>query len=127
MARRRKNFQQVPAFTKWLMLLVSLLLPAGCGKKKEAPPPLPKVTVAQPVRREVVDYLELTGNTQAVNTVQLVARVAGYLDKVLFRDGQMVRKGDPLFIIQQSTYEASVRQADGQALALKAQLEYAQK
>jgi hypothetical protein len=45
------------------------------------------------------DYLELTGNTQAIYTVQLVARVAGYLEQVLFQDGQIVKKGQPLFII----------------------------
>ena len=85
------------------------------------------MTVAQPVRRVVTDSLELTGNTQAIYTVQLVARVAGYLEKVLFQDGQLVKKGQPLFLIQQNTYEASLRQAEAQILLQQAQLEYAQK
>ncbi|GLI38936.1 MexE family multidrug efflux RND transporter periplasmic adaptor subunit [Geobacter hydrogenophilus] len=84
------------------------------------------MTVSHPVKREVTDYLELTGNTQAVNSVQLVARVPGYLEKVFFRDGQMVNNGQPLFQIQRNTYEASLRQAEGQVMALRSQLEYAE-
>jgi RND family efflux transporter MFP subunit len=75
----------------------------------------------------VTDYLELTGNTQAIYTVQLVARVAGYLEKVLFVDGQMVKKGQTLFLIQQNTYQDALRQAEAQILLQRAQLEYAEK
>jgi RND family efflux transporter MFP subunit len=75
----------------------------------------------------VTDYLELTGNTQAVMTVQLVARVAGYLEKVFFQDGQIVKNGQPLFLIQQNTYQDALQQAEGQVLLQKAQLEYAEK
>jgi RND family efflux transporter MFP subunit len=82
--------------------------------------------VAQPAQRVVTDYLELTGNTQAIYTAQLVARVAGYLEKVLFRDGQMVKKGDPLFLIQQNTYEDNLRQAEASILQYKGQLAYSQ-
>ena len=75
----------------------------------------------------MTDYLELTGNTQAIKTVQLVARVAGYLEKVFFQDGQMVKKGQLLFLIQQNTYQDALRQAEAQILLQKAQLEYAEK
>ncbi len=98
----------------------------ACRKQPPPPPPPPAVTVAQPVQRTVTDYLELTGNTQAIMTVQLVARVAGYLDKVLFKDGQVVKKNDLLFLIQQNTYEENLRQAEAAILLQKAQLEYAQ-
>jgi RND family efflux transporter MFP subunit len=83
--------------------------------------------VAQPVRRVVSDYLELNGTSRALKTVQLVARVPGYLEKVMFRDGQMVRAGEPLFIIQQSTTRAKVGQAEAVILQQKAQLDYAEK
>lgn len=109
-----------------LALLIPLLLP-GCRKKQPPPPPPPRVTVAQPVQREVTDSLELNGTTRAVRTVQLVARVPGYLDKVLFRDGQMVGEGQPLFIIQQDTTRAKLGQAEAQILQQKAQLDYAEK
>jgi RND family efflux transporter MFP subunit len=75
----------------------------------------------------VTDYLELTGNTQAVMTVQLVARVTGYLEKVFFQDGQMVKRGQPLFLIQQNTYQDALQQAEGQVLLQKSQLDYAEK
>ena len=113
---------------RWALLLSLLVFLSACQEKKAPPPPPPpKVTVAQPVQRVVTDYLELNGTSQAVRTVQLVARVSGYLDKVLFRDGQMVRKGEPLFLIQQDTYLARLQQAEGQILQQTAQLEYAQK
>jgi len=75
----------------------------------------------------VTDYLEITGNTQAFQKVQLVARVAGYLEKVLFQDGQMVKKGQTLFVIQQDTYQYALHQAEGQISLQKAQIEYAEK
>jgi len=108
------------------ILPVMLLLLVSCEKKAQTPPPPPTVTISQPVKSAVTDYLETTGTTQAVNSVQLVARIAGYLDKVFFRDGQMVKKGQLLFLIQQNTYIAKLQQAEGQVLAQKTQLEYAQ-
>jgi len=74
----------------------------------------------------VTDYLELAGNTQAIETVQLVARVSGYLDKVFFQDGQLVKGGQLLFLIQQNTYQDNLRQAEAAILLQKAQLEYAE-
>ncbi|HEX7217062.1 MAG TPA: efflux RND transporter periplasmic adaptor subunit [Methylomirabilota bacterium] len=104
-----------------------LMLAAGCRETPPpAPPPPPNVTVAQPVRQTVTDYLDLTGNTQAIYTVQLVARVAGYLEKVLFQDGQRVKKGQPLFVIQQNTYEDNLRQAEATIQQYRAQLQYAE-
>ena len=84
------------------------------------------MTVAQPVQRTVTDYLELTGNTQAIYTVQLVARVAGYLEQVLFQDGQIVKKGQPLFVIQRNTYEDNLRQAEAAISQFRAQLLFAE-
>ncbi|MFZ0929956.1 MAG: efflux RND transporter periplasmic adaptor subunit [Syntrophobacteraceae bacterium] len=112
------------------LLLIScfliLLFPAGCTQKQEpAPPPPPKVTVSQPVRENVTDYLELNGNTQAVNTVQLRARVEGYLDAVYFNDGDVVKKDQLLFLIQQNTYFAMLQQAEGNVLNQKSLLEHA--
>jgi RND family efflux transporter MFP subunit len=71
--------------------------------------------------------MELTGNAQAFYTVQLVARVPGYLEKVFFQDGQMVKKGQILFLIQQNTYHDALQQAEGQVLLYKAQLDYAER
>ena len=102
-----------------------LVLQSGCRETPPpAAPPPPNVTVAQPVRQTVTDYLDLTGNTQAIYTVQLVARVAGYLEKVLFQDGQRVKKGQPLFVIQQNTYQDNLRQAEAAILQYRAQLQW---
>jgi RND family efflux transporter MFP subunit len=106
--------------------LISLLFLVACGDKNVyVPPPPPKVTVSHPLSRSVTDYLEFTGNTQAVDTVKLKARVEGYLEKVFFQDGDRVRKGQLLFLIQQNTYEAKLKQAEAEILANKARLEHA--
>ena len=98
----------------------------ACGDRNVyAPPPPPQVTVVQPVRQEVSDYLEFTGNTQAINTVQLRARVQGFLEKVFFKDGDMVKKGQLLFLIQQNTYQDQLAQAEAQVLQQKANYDHA--
>ena len=125
--RENRTYRQIRRLAAGLFWLVFLMPLAGCGEKTTySPPPPPKVTVIQPVRKSVTDYLELTGNTQAVNTVQLRARVEGYLERVLFQDGQSVKKGDLLFLIQQDTFSAQLQQAEGQVLLQQALLEYAE-
>jgi RND family efflux transporter MFP subunit len=119
--------RRIGRISAWIIVSVFLALQAGCKEQpKPQPPPPPRVTVAQPVRQAVTDYLDLTGNTQAIYTVQLVARVVGYLEKVLFLDGQRVKKGQPLFVIQQNTYEDNLRQAEATILQYRAQLQYAE-
>jgi RND family efflux transporter MFP subunit len=125
--RKSEMFRRVRDTSAWAISLIFLILLVACKEKTPPAPPPPKVTVVQPVKQVVTDYLELTGNTQAINTVQLVARVAGYLEKIFFQDGQMVKKGQLLFHIQKDTYEARLQQAEGQVLLQKALLEYAQK
>jgi RND family efflux transporter MFP subunit len=110
-----------------VLSLAILMASAACGDKNTyAPPPPPKVTVSQPVTQPVTDYLEFTGNTQAINTVQLKARVEGYLEQVYFKDGDRVKKGQLLFLIQQNTYEAKLKQAEAEILSQKAKLFHAQ-
>ena len=120
----------VPPRRRALAAMLSLMIlgaSAACGDRSTfVPPPPPKVTVSQPVKQPVTDYLEFTGNTQAINTVQLKARVEGYLEKVFFKDGDRVKKGQLLFLIQQNTYEAKLQQAEAEILAQKAKLLHAQ-
>lgn len=75
------------------------------------PPPPPKVTVAQPLQQPVTSYFELTGNTSAYNSVDIEARIQGFLESIDYRDGTMVTKGTQLFGIQANTYQAQVDQA----------------
>jgi RND family efflux transporter MFP subunit len=99
--------------------LVFALLPpalalAGCaGGAPQAPePPPPSVTVSYPLEREVVDHVELTGRTAAVESVQVRARVWGHLEKINFQEGAEVRKGDLLFLIDQRPYRAALKRAE---------------
>jgi RND family efflux transporter MFP subunit len=103
------------------------LLAVAC--EKQAPPklPPPKVTVSQPVRRMVTDHLDYSGNTRAVNTVELRARVEGILEKALFKDGEIVKKDQLLFVIQRDTYEARLQQAEGNVQTQKTLLAHAQR
>ena len=109
-----------------IALLVSFAIAAvsGCKGETEAPT-VPTVTVAHPTSKAVTDYLEFTGNTAATDSVTLVARVEGYLQKIHFVDGSVVRKGQLLFTIQQSQYEAQLQQAEAQVEAEKAALFHA--
>jgi RND family efflux transporter MFP subunit len=111
------------------VLAIALMLFAmtACGENKNqyVPPPPPKVTVAKPEVRTVTENLEFTGNTSAFNTVKLVARVQGYLEKIHFVDGARVKRGDLLFTIQQEQYKAQLKQAQAEVAAAKAKLENA--
>lgn len=93
----------------WMFAALPL---AACGEQNQyVPPPPPKVTVAPPVQQPVARYLEATGNTAAVNMADLVARVPGFLQSVNYRDGQAVKKGDLLFVIEPEPYKVKVEQA----------------
>ena len=124
---RREKLRAIRQVLAWIICPILAVYVTACKEKPPLPSPPPTVTVAQPVQRTVTDYLELTGNTQAIKTVQLVARVSGYLEKVFFQDGQIVKKGQPLFLIQQNTYQDTLRQNEAQILLQKAQLDYAEK
>ena len=82
---------------------LSLVTTACENPNAYVPPPPPPVTVRQPVSGQIKPHLEFTGNTQALHTVQLRARVEGYLEKILFKEGDVVNEGQVLFVIQQNT------------------------
>jgi multidrug efflux system membrane fusion protein len=85
----------------------------ACQQEQAAapPPPLPKVTVSQPVLREVVEWDEYTGRLEAVESVEVRARVSGYLQSVHFTDGAIVKKGALLFVIDPRPYQAELNRA----------------
>ncbi len=94
---------------------------AGCKKKAEPPPP-PLVTVAHPVQRDVVDWDDFVGHFEAVDSVDVRPRVSGYLQSIGFRDGELVRRGQVLFVIDPRPYQAALDQARGQAARADATL-----
>ncbi|HUB64893.1 MAG TPA: efflux RND transporter periplasmic adaptor subunit [Methylocella sp.] len=85
----------------------------------------PVVPVMLPKIQNVSEFIELTGNAASVNTVKLIARVEGYLEKIHFKDGQVVKKGDLLFTVQQEQYQQQLIQAEAQVKAYEAALYYA--
>lgn len=103
-------------------LVVVLTLPACERGNEYKPPPPPPVSVAHPVVKPVTNYLDLTGSASAVATVDLVARVPGYLEKVAFKDGSIVDKGDLLFVIEPDSYEADLQLAKATLAQQQAQL-----
>ncbi|MCA9432838.1 MAG: biotin/lipoyl-binding protein, partial [Candidatus Omnitrophica bacterium] len=70
-----------------------------------------EVTVAQPIQREITNYLESTGRTKEVAKVELRPRVSGYLESIHFTDGDMVKKGQLLYVIDPRPFQAQLNQA----------------
>jgi RND family efflux transporter MFP subunit len=110
-------------------MLLALAL-AGCAEKAQsqaAAPPPPPVTVAQPVKRTVTDWDEFTGRFEAIQDVQVRARVGGFVTSVEFKDGDTVHAGDLLYIIDPRPFEAVATQADGQLADARAKTELAKR
>src|SRR6266404_5137935 len=102
------------------------LLVGGCGKPapKTAPPP-PVVSVVQPIEREVIEWDDYIGRLESPETVEVRARVNGYLDKVHFKEGKEVKKGDLLFTIDPRPYQAEYDRADAEHQRAVSQAELA--
>jgi RND family efflux transporter MFP subunit len=98
---------------------------SNCGQAPQAPPP-PPVTVAHPVKQEVVDRDEYVGRFVAVDMVEIRARVSGYLDSIDFADGAIVKKGDLLFTIDKRPFQNTLDQARGALAQARANLAYAE-
>jgi multidrug efflux system membrane fusion protein len=105
----------VPAIL--LVLFVSGCHSAPGDAKKPAPMP---VNVSYPVQRKVTEYSELTGRTAAVDSIEVRARVWGYVDRYLFKEGMLVQKGDVLFEIDPRPYKAALAQAVGKLASAEA-------
>jgi RND family efflux transporter MFP subunit len=113
-----------------VLLFVAAFAIAGCGdSNKYAAPPPPKVTVATPAERDITSYFDATGNTAAVNSVDLVARVQGFIQEISYTDGDFVKKDTLLFTIEPEPYRlkllaAQAAGAGSQATLKQAEAEY---
>src|SRR5204862_5536855 len=107
-------------------VLGSFLALAGCSRAPSgAPAAAPvQVTVSYPVEREVTDYADFTARTAAVDSVEVRAHVWGYLDKVNFKEGALVKKGDVLFELDPRPYQALLNQAKAKIAQDEAQLTF---
>jgi RND family efflux transporter MFP subunit len=120
-----------------IVAIIVALSPAGGGCDQggttPAQPPgkaapqaaLPAVTVAKPLAREIVEWDEYTGRFDAVETVEVRVRVSGYLTEVRFKDGQAVKQGDLLFMIDPRPFERALEQAQAEVFAAKTKVENA--
>lgn len=90
------------------------------------PPQAPPVTVAKPVVKDIVEQTDFIGRFEAIDQVDIRARVSGYLDKVHFQDGTFVKVGDPLFTIDQRPYRNALEQAQAAVTSSQVRMEFAQ-
>ncbi|QEL18392.1 efflux RND transporter periplasmic adaptor subunit [Limnoglobus roseus] len=108
------------------LLTMSLIgmIATGCAKPASSPVTVPTVvTVSRPVERLVANYADFSGRTAAVDSVEVRARVFGYLDKVNFKEGGPVKKGDVLYEIDPRTYKAALAQAEASLVQAQAKAE----
>lgn len=105
------------------LLLPAMFVLAACGQdNRYAAPPPPKVPVAPPVEQKVSEYFESTGNMAAINTVDLVARVQGFVQAISYADGDYVKKGTSLFTIEPEPYRLKVEAAKAAVTSAQATL-----
>src|SRR5262249_7392352 len=122
--------REAPMFRRFLVLgfpCTWFLAAGGCQARRPrvAPSEPPAVPVSQPVRREVTDFVDFTGRTEAVHSVDIRPRVTGYLVEMPFQEGAEVKKGDLLFVVDPRPYKAQLDQAQGQVDLYKASLKLA--
>src|SRR6202035_4656453 len=112
-----------------LRLLAALALLAGAVPTAAAQTPAapPAVTVSVPLQKEITEWDEFTGQFAAVDYVEIRARVSGYLTQIHFQDGQTVKQGDLLFVIDPRPYEATLAAARAQLAQGTAQMDLAQR
>jgi RND family efflux transporter MFP subunit len=109
-----------------LIVVAPVLASCGQGPQQGAAPPPPKVTVAKPAKRTIVDQDEYVGRFVPVDIVEVRARVSGYLDKVHFSDGQIVKQGDLLFTIDKRPFQNTLDQARANLETAKSNVEFTQ-
>jgi multidrug efflux system membrane fusion protein len=109
-----------------LFVLLPAILLGSCDRPpaSKAPPP-PAVTVALPLQKQITEWDEYTGRFVAVDTVEVRARVSGFIDSIHFKDGQLVNRGDLLFVIDPRPYRIAVEQAKAEVERAQARLQIA--
>ena len=99
---------------------------SACEQNTFVPPPPPKVDVAPPVQKGITRYLDATGNTAPIKSVDLVARVQGFLQAINYKDGSFVKEGTTLFTIEPETYKLKLEQAQAAEAGSQASLKQAE-
>jgi len=115
-----------PSLTRIVFATFAVVGLSGCEQNSFVPPPPPKVEVAPPVQRAITRYLETTGNTAPIKSVDLVARVQGFLQSINYQDGTFVKQGTTLFTIEPETYKLKLEQAQAAEVGSQATLKQAE-
>src|SRR5271170_517078 len=115
---------KINSLTATVLVISSAVALASCGKSAapQAPPP-PQVSVAQVLEKRVKDWDEFTDRLQAVETVEIRPRVSGYIDKVAFTEGSLVKRGTLLFVIDPRPYQAEYDKAAADVKRFKTALD----
>ncbi len=119
-ARARRRFMGRNWVGRISILAATVLLAACQEDNTYVPPPPPDVTIAPVLLEKVTSFIDFTGNTASINAVDLNARVQGFLRQINYTDGQLVKKGTVLFVIEQDNYQADVKQAEATLAARQA-------
>jgi RND family efflux transporter MFP subunit len=118
-------FRRLLAAAGLIPFLVATAALAPFASAQGGPPAMP-VTIATPIAKRVTQWDEFSGRFEAVASVEVRARVSGFIDKINFKDGQIVNVGDPLFTIDKRPFEIAVESAQADVARMKAQVEIAE-
>ena len=113
-------------FSRIVFVIFACVASSACEQNSFVPPPPPKVDVGIPVARTITRYLEATGNTAPIKTVDLVARVQGFLQSIDYKDGAFVKEGATLFTIEPETYKLKLDQAQAAEAGAQASVKQAE-
>jgi multidrug efflux system membrane fusion protein len=123
----RKQMLATAAFRLTTLALAALAVACSKAPEQAAAPAPPAVTVAAPTARTVTDWDEFVGRFEAIQQVQVRARVGGFVDSIDFKDGAFVKTGDLLYVIDPRPFNAALLQAQGQHADAKAKLDLAER
>jgi RND family efflux transporter MFP subunit len=126
LAKLNDSVRQSAAAVRVGFVISALVALSACEQNSFVPPPPPKVDVALPAQRPITRFLETTGNTAPIKSVDLVARVQGFLQSINYQDGTFVKEGTTLFTIEPETYKLKLEQAQAAEAGAQATLKQAE-
>jgi RND family efflux transporter MFP subunit len=123
---RSSRSHHAATFSRAVFAVSAFTMLSGCEQNTFVPPPPPKVDVAPPIQKSITRYLDATGSTAPIKSVDLVARVQGFLQAINYQDGSFVKEGTTLFTIEPETYRLKVEQAQAAEAGAQASLKQAE-
>jgi RND family efflux transporter MFP subunit len=121
----RKTFALSRAASAASVLTLLVVLASGCAPQAAPAPQAPQVSIAEVLQRDVTDWDEFTGRTEAIESVEVRPRVSGYIERVAFAEGSTVKTGDLLFVIDPRPYRAELDRAEAELVRAQANAELA--